>query len=109
MVEPTDAEWSILTTFLGGESVAGGKLKEAATIHWQSPNTGATNSSGFTGLPGGIKDEDGSYGNYNGLGGSGNWWSAVPNAWELSSNQNSILHFSPYTIRWGLSVRCIKD
>ena len=51
----TDAEWTTLTTYLGGESVAGGKLKEAGTSHWNTPNTEATNETGFTSLPGGYR------------------------------------------------------
>jgi len=58
---PTDGEWTALTTFLVGESVAGGKMKEAGYAHWAAPNTGATNSSGFTALPGGYRDYDGSF------------------------------------------------
>ena len=58
---PTDAEWTILTTYLGGESIAGGKLKETGTAHWNSPNTGATNETGFTTLPSGLRYYDGSY------------------------------------------------
>ena len=54
---PSDAEWDQLMTFLGGESIAGGPMKETGTIHWNSPNTGATNSSGFTALPGGFRDD----------------------------------------------------
>lgn len=50
---PSDAEWTTLTTYLGGVSISGGKMKETGTTHWASPNTGATNSSGFTALPGG--------------------------------------------------------
>ena len=53
---PTDQEWTILETYLGGPTVAGGEMKEAGTEHWLSPNTGATNSSGFTGLPAGEFD-----------------------------------------------------
>ncbi|MBK8503768.1 MAG: fibrobacter succinogenes major paralogous domain-containing protein [Saprospiraceae bacterium] len=51
--EPTDAEWTTLTDFLGGLSLAGGPMKAAGTAHWKTPNTGATNASGFSGLPGG--------------------------------------------------------
>lgn len=58
---PNDTEWGILTTYLGGEAVAGGKLKETGTIHWVSPNTGATNETGFTSLPSGYRDGIGEF------------------------------------------------
>src|SRR5690554_3367234 len=63
---PSDAEWTELTNYLG-ETVAGGKLKETGTTHWASPNTGATNETGFTALPGGYRGTDGAFynvGNY---------------------------------------------
>ena len=102
---PTDAEWTTLTTYLGGDSVAGGKLKENGTIHWLNPNTGATNESGFTAVPGGVRNHDGSY--YE-VGLSGYWWSS-----EVTSR---ILYYDyTYVSRGsggkgnGFSVRCIKD
>ena len=58
---PTDAEYTILITYLGGESVAQDKMKVTGTTYWESPNTGATNESGFSGLPGGYRDKDGSF------------------------------------------------
>jgi uncharacterized protein (TIGR02145 family) len=70
---PKDAEWTVLTTFLGFESVAGGKLKETGTTHWQSPNEAATNESGFTALPGASRSFDGTFSN---IGYDGYWWSS---------------------------------
>ena len=108
---PSDAEWTELTDYLGGTSVAGGKLKETGTTHWTSPNTGATNETGFTALPGGNRDTDGPFyyvGNY------GGWWSATGYdaiiAWYrvmdyFSSNVNKY----DYNKELGLSVRCVRD
>jgi uncharacterized protein (TIGR02145 family) len=58
---PSDVEWTTLTLFLGGDSVAGGKLKETGLIHWRTPNKQATNTTGFTALPGGIRTNNGSF------------------------------------------------
>lgn len=58
---PSDAEWTQLTDNLGGEPYAGGKLKESGTAHWNSPNTGATNETGFTALPGGSRTNNGTF------------------------------------------------
>jgi uncharacterized protein (TIGR02145 family) len=69
---PTDAEWTQLTDCLGGETVAGGKMKSTSTL-WQSPNIAATNTSGFTGLPGGYRVNGGTFDK---IGGSGFWWSS---------------------------------
>jgi len=106
---PSDEEFTQLTDFLGGEGVAGGKMKEAGYDHWNSPNTGATNSSGWTGLPGGFRysggfDDDGNY---------GLWWSAS----ESGSYSRHRVLFSDYdfVIRnfndryYGSSVRCVRD
>lgn len=107
---PTDAEWTTIETFLGGSSIAGGKMKEAGTTHWSSPNTGATNESGFTGLPGGML---GMNYTFQTLHENGLWWSSSPagsNAWSrylwylfAGVDRNP----APKTL--GLSVRCIKD
>jgi len=109
----TDAEWTTLTTYLGGESVAGGKLKETGTTHWWDPNTGATNSSGFTALPGGLRDGWGFFynGNY------GFWWSPSPSDLDTDccGYSREVKHdFSDVgkdgaSKQNGLSVRCLKD
>ncbi|NOU46876.1 MAG: hypothetical protein HOO86_07430 [Bacteroidales bacterium] len=109
---PTDAEWTILETYLGGNSNnAGGKLKEEGLTHWYSPNTGATNESDFTGLPGGGRVSNGSYEN---LGYIAEWWSSTEinefNGWSrvLSFGTASISRINYYK-QVGLSVRCIID
>lgn len=110
---PTDAEWTILTTYLGGESVAGGKLKESGTSHWYRPNTGATNETGFSALPGGFRDYYlGGPFIYDGY--SGHWWSStelfLAYAWNQSmSSRNSNVNRFYDDEHCGFSVRCIKD
>jgi uncharacterized protein (TIGR02145 family) len=108
---PTDAEWSALTTFLGGESVAGGKLKETDTTHWYFPNTGATNESGFTAVPGGYRHYNGTFLR---IGYNGYWWSSSDydssNAWYRRTRYNTSDVFSYiYNKYTGDSVRCLKD
>jgi uncharacterized protein (TIGR02145 family) len=108
---PGDAEWTTLTTYLGGDSVAGGKLKETGTSHWSNPNVGATNETGFTALPGGFREPDGVF---DGLHGNGYWYSATEtnssDAWERLINYNAP---NVYRESWGKdlgwSVRCVRD
>jgi uncharacterized protein (TIGR02145 family) len=104
---PTDTEWTSLTNYLGGEEVAGGKLKEAGIAHWASPNEGATNESGFTALPGAY------FALYN-AGSDGYWWTSTeqrPNyGWGryMSYAYSYVLRDEyPYNFRY--HVRCIKD
>jgi len=108
---PSDGEWTTLTTYLGGTSVAGGKMKSTGTSLWLSPNTGASNSSGLTGLPGGARLDSGvSYL----IGEHGKWWSSsnanTSTAWiiQVFYNYGSILRFNG-PMKYGCSVRCIKD
>ena len=109
---PTESEWTTLTTFLGGGSIAGGKLKETGTSHWLSPNTGASNSSGFVALPGGHRINTGTFSD---ISGNGRWWSStelsVDNAWHwhMSSNAITALSSSFGSKAYGYSVRCVKD
>jgi uncharacterized protein (TIGR02145 family) len=109
---PTDAEWTTLTTYLGGDSLAGGKLKEINTIHWNTPNTGATNETGFTALPGGYRHSiDGGF--YN-VGNSGLWWSSTEGnadkGWSryMGFNSNEVIKSTSFK-GFGFSVRCVRD
>jgi len=108
---PSDAEWTILETTLGGSSVAGGAMKEARTLNWTAPNTGGNNNSGFAGLPGGGRGTNGAFKN---VGCVGYWWSAT----ELNTTiaWNRLLYYGDGTTtrngnfkRGGFSVRCLRD
>ncbi|MBE0675447.1 MAG: T9SS type A sorting domain-containing protein, partial [Bacteroidales bacterium] len=108
---PSDAEWSILVGYLGGESGAGGKVKEAGTAHWESPNDLATNETGFTGLPAGGR---GLTGTFNRKGTGTAWWSATAtssiDAWgRFLSSDNNDLRRTSYEKDNGMSIRCIKN
>ena len=111
---PANSDWAVLTDLLGGLEIAGGEMKEAGYAHWGSPNTDATNSSGFTALPGGMRLDDGSFdglANYaffwSSSRGEGNW------AWNhyltydggYIGSGSSGYDYTPY----GLSVRCVKE
>jgi uncharacterized protein (TIGR02145 family) len=107
----TDADWSTLTNYLGGQFGAGGMLKETDTIHWQKPNSGATNETGFSALPGGYRDYTGAF--YN-IGSIGYWWSSTENntttAWfrfMLYSSSNANWNYHNKGV--GFAVRCVRD
>ena len=105
---PSDNEWTVLIDFLGGRLISGGKMK--AINLWNSPNTGATNSSGFTGLPGGGRDFI-----FLHLGNLGIWWSTTTGTNPIKAFGRDLQNFTQTTDRieyekfLGLSVRCIKD
>lgn len=108
---PTDADWQTLIDYLGGNAVAGGKMKETGTVHWLDPNTGATNESGFTAVPGGCRDWTGHFTNkylqaY--------FWSVT----EMDSSNARCRNLDYYTAeavrdfwdkRAGFSIRCVRD
>ena len=108
---PTDAEWDTLSIKLGGNSVAGGKMKTTGTTRWTTPNTSATNESGFAGLPGGYRLNIGAF---YGVGDFGSWWSAT----EFSTTfawYRYLYYFDGSLYRlngnktYGFSVRCLRD
>jgi len=108
---PSDGEWSILIDYLGGESVAGGKLKETGMTHWLNYNEGATNESGFTALPGGTRLNDGRFGK---MGSGGYWWTSTEGdtylAWYLflGDRHAEVRKYNVFK-NSSFSVRCVKD
>ena len=108
---PTDYDWGILIDYVGGSSMAGGKLKSSCSDLWYSPNEGATNEFGFAGLPAGYRKHGGDFSLANMY---GDWWAFTQecsdNAWVRSTN-----YFSAEANRFyfnkkcGFPVRCIKQ
>ena len=117
---PSDAEWTTLVNYLGGSSVAGGKMKSTRTEpgphpRWSSPNTGATNESGFSGLPGGNRTNRGLYSL---IGIYGGWWSSTEHAsifltttaWSRDLDYRYGNVSTQYWLKHGgFSVRCLRD
>lgn len=111
---PSHAEWTILTDYLGGFNVAGGKMKSISMEYWQDPNSSATNESGFSGLPGGGRFQGN--GAFGGLGEYGYWWSTTeqfPDAadvWARGLNFDfSYVNQVPIGKNNGFSIRCVRD
>ena len=113
----SDAEWTTLIDYLGGGGVAGGKMKEIGTTHWESPNTSATNTSGFTALPGGLRYGSGDVfegGAFNYINHDFDSWTSsgrfTTDAGNINMSFNSRNCYPGYIGRsFGFSVRCIKD
>ena len=113
---PSDEDWTILSNYLGGKDIAGGKMKEVGTTHWMSPNTGADNSSGFTAIGGGWRGETGPF--YYWVNDTNEWWSST------QTDINKAVYYGlgtydavlsrglggTYFMKGsGVSIRCIKD
>jgi len=108
---PSELEWTELRDYFGGTSGTGGVLKEQGFDHWNDPNQGATNESGFSALPGGIRINDGTFQD---LGKFGLWWSSTLSteyhAWyQLLSSTSSNTYWWEGIRNYGLSVRCVQD
>lgn len=108
---PTDAEWTVLVKFLGGNKAAQARLKEAGTNHWKAPNADATNESGFTALPGGNRWD---YGRFLGLGEFTHWWTATEYDAEracrvMLKNVPAPNFRGSADKKLGWLVRCVRD
>jgi uncharacterized protein (TIGR02145 family) len=109
---PSNEEWTTLINYSGGESLAGGYLKESGTKHWDKPNMELPHNNNFKALPGGLRDENGEFIN---IGKDGYWWSYLKNIKLEGGYRN--MHYSSLTVYSrnyknkpiGISVRCIKD
>jgi uncharacterized protein (TIGR02145 family) len=108
---PTDGDWTTLVNFLGGENIAGGKLKETGTDHWQYPNTNATNEVDFTARPGGFRAYGGTFFSWEF---TGFWWSSTGNGTDFAllrqiTNDATIIERKSDFKQTGFSVRCTKN
>ena len=104
---PTDIEWGTLATYLGGQLVAGGKLKETGLVYWNTPNTGATNEVGFNARGSGQRNPDGSFTNIKI--GNRTWASNASNDWECNRNNATLANATGISEKYGCALRPIKD
>ena len=112
---PSDSEWQTLVDFLGGDMIAGSKLKEAGTNNWVFSNRDANNQSGFTGLPAGLRES--TDGSFQGQGSFGGWWSATEvssgsfgPAWSRSIHgDTTVVGNNQLFKKDGINVRCLKN
>ena len=116
---PSDKEWAELRTYLGDKGDAGNALKESGTSHWKSPNSDASNTSGFSGLPGGNRDYKGPF---NLLRTDAYWWSSTESFWYIPTDSASNISFyrnlryddhdlfrNVTDKSFGFCVRCLMD
>lgn len=107
---PNDSEWTTLTTYLGGNEVAGGKIKETGLDHWNSPNVGATNKSGFTALPNGYRDRTGVFNSIGDVFTALCKWGDRGIAYMLKLNfSDTTAEINSGYMQAGYSVRCLRD
>lgn len=110
---PSREEWTAMTGFLGGVTVAGGKMKETGTLHWNAPNTDATNESKFTALPGGYRSS--SNGSFFSIRDNASWWTSSLNTpstaymTAITLYNTTDVQIVSGNLRYGASVRCLKD
>ena len=112
---PTLDEWSTLINYLGGEAVAGGKLKLPGTDYWLAPNSGASNESGFSALPAGYRGKSSTGGAFDALGRLASWWTATETSASnavtkiVGYDYESMGILESYGKEGGVSIRCVKD
>ncbi len=113
---PSDGEWNILINYLGGDSIAGGKMREAGLTHWPTPNAGADNSSGLTVLPAGYRWSNYGFnpGKFNALNGNGAIWTTTNNSGSTAiakyfyTGDAGVASLN-FRNSYGMSVRCVSD
>jgi uncharacterized protein (TIGR02145 family) len=111
---PSQQEYYTLINYLGGPTVAGGKLKSNNREFWESPNLNATNESGFSSLPGGYLGSDSNGASFNAEGNRGFWWSSTDGGFYgpyyiFMAYDSSMARSGDMGRNYGCCIRCLKD